>query len=586
MEKIKRFLLITIILIIPVGISIFIEKFIYPNVIFDLKRAGFVIWYLYVIFFIVYRYEEENIKISKRNVTKIISSILISFIVFISKKNIYFFIMGSLEVLLIFFISNLIEKKWKYIGQTINDIVLLLYNIQSAILILANTFITRTMISNLVYIEDLMGNFTLYISSALIIIAVSLIPIKKTKISYKSEIACIIVIASIYVYSCVFFGNNNSVMYGYADLIEQEYIYRSELHTIKKTANKEDFYREEINDYRKKARNIPEKPNIIIIFTEGLSTLPIEDERNIMCYTREYESKSLSFENYYNHTFATNHALIGQLYSGFQYDNFENNKLVSIQEIFKDNGYHTSFINVEPINLEFKNYLKEFKFTDFIEPTEEIDGNGDTYSDKVAYETLYNTAIELEKEEDPFMLAMYTVGTHISFDGIYNEYGDGFNKILNKFYDMDIQFGEFMDKFNRSELAENTIIVFTADHGSVAEVEYKTAFENHNRNHYGLDKIPFFIYYKGMKPERIDARCRTSIDFAPTVLDYLDITAPNYFLGESLFSGPHDEELEHFYRDDSGCAKIYDDTVYLLTPKEEKDIKKKILRYFSISADR
>ena len=101
MEKIKRFLLITIILIIPVGISIFIEKFIYPNVIFDLKRAGFVIWYLYVIFFIVYRYEEENIKISKRNVTKIIFSILISFIVFISKKNIYFFIMGSLEVLLI-----------------------------------------------------------------------------------------------------------------------------------------------------------------------------------------------------------------------------------------------------------------------------------------------------------------------------------------------------------------------------------------------------------------------------------------------------------------------------------------------------
>lgn len=50
-----------------------------------------------------------------------------------------------------------------------------------------------------------------------------------------------------------------------------------------------------------------------------------------------------------------------------------------------------------------------------------------------------------------------------------------------------------------------------------------------------LDQIPFLIYYKGITPETIDADGRNSLDFAPTVLDYLDISAPNYFLGESLF---------------------------------------------------
>ena len=384
MEKIRRYLLITIILVVPVCISMLIEKYVYPDVFFDMKRAGFVIWYLYVTFFIIYRYIEENVKISKRNVTKLVFSILLSFIVLVSKKDIHFFITGSLEVLLIFFITNTIEKKWKYVGQGINDVCMLLYNVQAAVLILANSFITKTMISNLVYIEDLVGNSVLYISTAIIVFIISFIPMKRTKITYKSEIACIIVVASIYIYSSVFFGNNYSIAYGYVDLLEQEYVYRNDLNTIKKTANKEDFYKEEIKDCRKKDEKLPENPNVIIIFTEGLSTLPIEDERDFMCNTREYESKSLSFEYYYNHTFATNHALMGQLYSGFQYDNFENNKLVSLQEIFKDNGYRTSLINVEPTNGDFKDYLVRFNFDDLLEPTDEVDGNGQTYSDKEA----------------------------------------------------------------------------------------------------------------------------------------------------------------------------------------------------------
>ena len=51
----------------------------------------------------------------------------------------------------------------------------------------------------------------------------------------------------------------------------------------------------------------------------------IDDERNITPNIKELQSKSLSFSNYYNHTFATYRGIIGQLYSGYQLDNSDQN---------------------------------------------------------------------------------------------------------------------------------------------------------------------------------------------------------------------------------------------------------------------
>ncbi|HFR3771756.1 TPA: arylsulfatase, partial [Streptococcus suis] len=51
-----------------------------------------------------------------------------------------------------------------------------------------------------------------------------------------------------------------------------------------------------------------------------------------------------------------------------------------------------------------------------------------------------------------------------------------------------------------------------------------------------IDEIPLFIYYKGISPEVIDVKGKNSISLSPTVLDYIDLTGPNYFLGQSLFN--------------------------------------------------
>ena len=43
-----------------------------------------------------------------------------------------------------------------------------------------------------------------------------------------------------------------------------------------------------------------QRPNVILIFTEGLSKNIIEDERNIMPNVKALQEESISFENYFN----------------------------------------------------------------------------------------------------------------------------------------------------------------------------------------------------------------------------------------------------------------------------------------------
>lgn len=80
----------------------------------------------------------------------------------------------------------------------------------------------------------------------------------------------------------------------------------------------------------------------------------------------DMEKKSLFFENYFNHTFPTYKGLIGQLFSGYQLNNFDENTLVSLEEAFRKAGYHTSFINTEPQNLNFASYLENLRFDEVV----------------------------------------------------------------------------------------------------------------------------------------------------------------------------------------------------------------------------
>lgn len=494
---------------------------------------------------------------------------------------------GILELFCIFVLSNLLLHI-KVIGQIVNTLLLLLYNVQMAVLMFANSYITMVMLTNLDSVKALSGKAGIYIPAVLIVIVFSVMPIKKVEFDKVSNILLVISSAGLWIGFLVIFGEAFSPLYGYCDLGIQQYQSIQLQKTIKESvANAEDeeilaeFYNMEIEDYRPKNAGLVEQPNVILIFTEGLFQNVVSDEREIMPNYKKWQSESLNFENYYNHTFATYRGLSSQLYSGYQLEDYDVNTLPSLQSILSNEGYDTIFINSEPNNKEFSAYLRNFEFDELLgDRNSECNGASNTISDKDVYEMLFDTAEEHQSTGKPFFLATYTFGTHASLNSTDQVFGDGTNAELNKFYDVDYQFGRFMEKFENSTLADNTIIIMTADHATYQDDSFSESFPEYKREATPMDKIPFFIYHKGIVAENIDVNGRNTICLTPTILDYLDISVPNCFVGTSLFSEIPGSVCETSFTDAHIIYTTKDNQINDMKKEEEKEFMKIVQNYY------
>ncbi len=465
---------------------------------------------------------------------------------------------GLAEVLVIVVLTNILMFN-KVLGYVVNSILLVLYNAQVMVLFFANSYVTMLMLTNVASINALSGKAFIYISATVFVGVFSLLPVKRVNVKRSINWFALVGSGILVFAGIVFFGYKYSPTQGYVELVTQ---YKESQETIKRieeiTHNMDEeqaeklqeFYHTEIEDFVTKDKELTTQPNVIVIFTEGLSQNVLEDPRGIMTNVAEYQKKSISFENYYNHTFATYRGLIGQLYSGYQLNDFDVNPLISIHSVLGDQGYKTIFINSEPNNADFTRYLSNMEFDVLAgTPEDATDGAANSISDKDVYEMLFDIAMEANEEREPFFLATYTFGTHASLDSTDQKYGDGKDAELNKFYDVDYQFGKFMEKFNNSPLADNTIIVFTADHSTYQDDSFNQSFPDYTREVQTMDRMPFFIYHSEVEPQTIDVNGKTTICFAATVLDYLDISAPNFFVGSSLFSGREPSIWERSYSD-------------------------------------
>ena len=448
-------------------------------------------------------------------------------------------IAGLMELAIIFLFSNSLIRANHILGWIVNGFLLLLLNIQMAVLTFGNTYISLVMMTNLDSVKDLSGQAVVYISAIAAALVLSFIPARHVGTWKIAEARLLSLVLAVELIFTMCIGSAASPLFSYYTLIKQQIDAQTPSKNIVKGKDyTEPFHGTTITGRIKKPEALPEQPNVIAIFTEGLSQNIVTDSRNIMPNIAAYEKKSINFTNYFNHTFATYRALSGQLYSGYQKDNYDPNALISLQDILSDRGYTTAFINTETRNINFTNYLQDMGFDEVIsDPAFISNGIADSISDKDAYELLFDTVKEQGKDDKPFFTAIYTFGTHTSLDSPDEKFGDGSDSLLNKFYNLDCQFGAFMKKFEKSDLADNTIIFFTADHAAYQDRLFNTSFPDYERNHTELDEMPLFIYHKGVTPQTIDVEGRNTLDFAPTVLDYLDISTNNYFLGTTLFSG-------------------------------------------------
>ncbi len=117
-----------------------------------------------------------------------------------------------------------------------------------------------------------------------------------------------------------------------------------------------------------------------------------------------------------------------------------------------------------------------------------------------------------------------------------NEFGYREANYINEIEFADHYLGKLLDHLDKLGLTENTLTVFTADHGeSLGEHDYR----GHRQNVYeNIIRIPLILRMPGVLPEgkRLDVPAM-SIDVTPTILRLLRIPYPSSsFQGRNLFT--------------------------------------------------
>ena len=136
-----------------------------------------------------------------------------------------------------------------------------------------------------------------------------------------------------------------------------------------------------------------------------------------------------------------------------------------------------------------------------------------------------------------------------------------------------------MEKFEASGMADDTIIVMTGDHCAYGDFFYRGAYPYYKRANVDCDEMPLFLYYKGIHPENIDACGRNTLCMVPTLLDYLDVSVPNYFLGTSLF-GPSGRYDTVFF-DATYQLTTKNGQIRELTKEEKRQLEPVLMDYFA-----
>ena len=323
--------------------------------------------------------------------------------------------------------------------------------------------------------------------------------------------------------------------------------------------------------------------NILVIFAEGTSAEAIRSD--ITPNTYNLRQKSFSVENYFCHTAPTFRGVRGQLISGYQLHGtkiseriLNNPKLIntpSLQTILKNIGYKTCFVTPDPHGDDFDNMISNIGFDRVVRGN----NNPEILADKETYEILFNTIENYYEKKEKFLICTYIEGTHVGRDSPHKKYKDGSDACLNKFFNQDHWFGEFVNKMESKGYFDNTLLIFTSDHSSYPSVDFIRAFKSKNNSF--IDKIPLFFYKKGITPTIFDGGNRNSLSLTPTILDIIEETEhSNFFLGNSLFikdKNPYQHisaRQSDFINTETGKAKL------LLAPS--KDFINKITRFYNI----
>ncbi len=320
------------------------------------------------------------------------------------------------------------------------------------------------------------------------------------------------------------------------------------------------------------------KKNVILIVLESVrmaeTGLYANARKSVTPNLDNLAEKSLSFRNHYANSNQTVRGEVAILCSALDYINgspysVSGSKLKTncLPSILKQFGYETYWIH--GYKREFFNREEFFPKLGFnrIIDRDVLNVNDDKkmVGWGVADIDLFDTALNLlEKESKPFFAEILTLSNHYPYlwdwdiqfpehlklekeliegqDSLYPAYKQGV------FY-TDNALGKFLERFNKSKLYENTLLIVTGDHGIwtfTEELLNAQGTKSELTKNEKYFRLPLIMHSADLKHD-VYTKPVSQIDIAPSILDYLSIEYPNAFLGQSLFGRTENGDYPVFF---------------------------------------
>ncbi|MFH0944538.1 MAG: sulfatase [Planctomycetota bacterium] len=225
----------------------------------------------------------------------------------------------------------------------------------------------------------------------------------------------------------------------------------------------------------------------------------------------------------------------------WQFDNFLESSFTTLAELMSDAGYHTAAI-VSHIFLGRKYGLNQgfVEYDDSLVQSNLEDSHMAITSSVITDRALAFLKRESERSDGrPWFLWTHYFDPHIFYQP-HEEFAEQFGRFrpLDR-YDgeiayTDLHIGRLLEYLEESDFAQNTVVVFVADHGE--------EFMDHGGMEHGkslfreVERVPFAVRVPGLDPRKVTQPVR-GVDLMPTLLDLLDVeTGPLPMAGRSLLA--------------------------------------------------
>ena len=307
----------------------------------------------------------------------------------------------------------------------------------------------------------------------------------------------------------------------------------------------------------------PQHPNLIVLFFESWSAEVLGPYnprwRELTPNLNDFARDALRVDDYVNHAIPTVTGLRGQLCSmfpGLAYTPWRDvqkpvvSQVLCLPTLLEQAGYESMYLNHGPAHAtHFDSQAIDWGFERayFVDGVvgDLLKGEKPEYKgvDATDEQVMRATIALLERlrarprsASRPLFLAVSTYQTHTGID-VARKFGDGKNPVLNTFGNLDAAFGTFWRWYQHSPWTRDTILILTGDHTLYPHDAFReVATARHLDDRFGYMGL-FIRDPTHALPASYSVRS-TSIDFAPTVVQLLDLPSrqANAFMGLSMFS--------------------------------------------------